>query len=169
MRISIITAVAENGVIGRGGKLPWHLSADLRRFKQLTMGHTIVMGRRTWESIGRPLPGRHTIVVSRQPNYATGSGDVKVVKSLDAALQAAESSGDDETFVVGGAEMYKEALPQADRLYVTRVLANVEGDTFFPEVLWDDWCLISAEEHDIDSKNDYRAVYQVYDRRETKR
>src|SRR3954469_25030226 len=104
MRISIIAAVAENGVIGRGGALPWHLSDDLRRFKQLTMGHNIIMGRRTWESIGRALPGRRTVVVTRQTDYCTGSAEVQIASSLNDALKTAESAGDDEAFIVGGAE-----------------------------------------------------------------
>src|SRR5436189_3827858 len=104
MRISIIAAVAENGVIGRNGQLPWHLSDDLRRFKQLTMGHTIIMGRRTWESIGRPLPGRKAVVVTRQPEYRVDQPDIQVVPSLPAAIEVAASSGDDETFIIGGAE-----------------------------------------------------------------
>src|SRR3954465_10571277 len=121
MRVSLIAAVAENGVIGRDGGLPWHLSDDLRRFKQLTMGHTIVMGRRTWESIRRPLPGRHTIVVTRQPDYRTELSDVAIEHSLDQARELAEGSGDDETFVIGGAELYREALARADWLYYTRL------------------------------------------------
>src|SRR5688500_5209285 len=113
MRISIIVAVAENGVIGRRGSLPWHLSDDLKRFKQLTMGHTIVMGRRTWESIGRPLPGRRMIVVSRQPGYATGVDGVQSASSLDEATSMAARAADDEAFVVGGASIYREVLPHA--------------------------------------------------------
>src|SRR5438128_10282597 len=114
MRISIIVAVAENGVIGRGGMLPWRLSDDLRRFKQLTMGHTIIMGRRTWESIGRALPGRRTVVVTRQPDYRTDEADVKIAASLDAALRIAEAAGDDEAFIIGGAELYRESLSRAN-------------------------------------------------------
>ena len=106
MRISIIVAVAENGVIGREGNLPWRLPADLGRFKRLTMGHTVIMGRRTWESIGRPLPGRRMIVVSRQPDYRVDDSDVKTVGNLDQALRLAVAAGDDEAFVIGGAESF---------------------------------------------------------------
>src|SRR3954469_3528520 len=113
MRISIIAAVAENGVIGRQGKLPWHLSDDLRRFKRLTMGHTIIMGRRTWESIGRALPGRRTIVVTRQTGYRIDDPSVAVANSLDNALQIASTDDDQEVFIVGGAELYHEVLPMA--------------------------------------------------------
>src|SRR5438128_8661840 len=114
MRISIIVAVAENGVIGRGGMLPWRLSDDLRRFKQLTMGHTIVMGRKTWESIGRALPGRRNVVVSRQAGYAAAG--TEVVGSLDDAIALAEAAGETELFVIGGAEIYRLAMPRAERL-----------------------------------------------------
>src|SRR5580765_8192747 len=119
MRISIIVAVAENGIIGRGGGLPWRLSDDLRRFKQLTMGHTIIMGRRTWESIGRALPGRRTVVVSRSAGFRTNVDGVETTTSLDKALGIAEAAGDDEAFIVGGAELYRESLGRANRLYLT--------------------------------------------------
>src|ERR1700759_4800221 len=113
MRISIIVAVAENGVIGRGGELPWRLSADLQRFKRLTMGHTIIMGRRTWDSIGRPLPGRKSIVVSRQENYEINVETVRVANSVQQAVKVAEEPGEEEAFIVGGAELYRLALPEA--------------------------------------------------------
>src|SRR4051812_33797675 len=110
MRISIIAAIATNGVIGRNGTLPWHLAEDLKRFKRLTMGHTIIMGRKTWESIGRPLPGRTTVIVTRQHDYNAGAEGVHIAASLDDALLVAQSLNDDEAFVVGGAELYNEAL-----------------------------------------------------------
>ncbi len=164
MRISIIVAAAENGVIGRGGELPWRLSADLRRFKQVTMGHTVIMGRRTWESIGRPLPGRKTVIVTRNAGYSTEFQDVNIAQSIDAAIQKAAQVGDDEAFIVGGAELYWAALPQADRLYFTRVNANVEGDTSFPEVAWNQWRLIESEQHSADDKNEYPFAFEVYER-----
>ena len=102
-------------MIGRGGQLPWHLADDLKRFKRLTMGHTIVMGRKTWESIGRPLPGRRSIVVTRQNNYQVGFDEVAVVGSITAALECAIAAGDDEVFIIGGAELFRETLSQADR------------------------------------------------------
>src|SRR5262245_13659219 len=142
MRISIIAAIATNGVIGRGGKLPWHLSDDLKRFKRLTMGHTIVMGRKTWESIGRPLPGRRTVVLTRQSEYLVPDG-VHLASSLDDALDLAESAGDDDAFIVGGEELYRWALPRADRFYFTEVAADVDGDAYFPLNFdtfdWDMW------------------------------
>lgn len=163
MLLSLIVAVSENGVIGREGGLPWRLSADLRRFKQLTMGHPIIMGRRTWESIGRPLPGRRTIVVSRRPDYQPDA-DVSVASSLDAAIEAAKASGDEEAFIIGGGELYREAIARGDRLYLTRVAASVEGDTLFPEVDWQEWRLLSSEDCAADEKNEYECQFQVYER-----
>jgi dihydrofolate reductase len=162
MRISIIAAMAENGVIGRDGRLPWHLAADLKRFKSLTMGHTLVMGRKTWESIGRPLPGRRMVVVSRQADYRPEG--VEVVTSLDDALAIASAAGDEEVFVIGGAEIYQLALPRADRLYMTLVLADVEGDTYFPEVEWDHWQRLDSETHEADRENDHPHVFHVFER-----
>jgi dihydrofolate reductase len=164
VRISIIVAVAENGVIGRRGRLPWHLAEDLKRFKRLTMGHTIIMGRKTWESIGRPLPGRRMIIVSRQANYQSGFENVDVIDGVDAALSFAESSGDDEAFIIGGAALYRDALSRADRLYLTRVLADVEGDAFFPAVDWSVWTLVESEQSTANSDNDYPQRFEVYER-----
>ena len=141
-RLTLIVARARNGVIGRDGALPWRLPEDLAHFKRTTMGHPIVMGRKTWESIGRPLPGRRSIVVSRQPGFeATGA---EVAESLDAAL--ALCAGAEEVFVIGGAQLYAEALPRADRLIVTEIDADFEGDTHFPATdpaLWRE----AAREH----------------------
>ena len=164
MRLSIIVAVAENGVIGRGGTLPWHLSADLKRFRELTMGHTIVMGRRTWESIGRPLAGRRMIVVSRQPGFSMGFDEVQTAASLDEAIAAAQRAGDDEAFVVGGAAIYREALPRADRLYLTQVHAAIDGDTRFPDHDLNGWRLVESTHHDADAKNNHPFSFEVYER-----
>jgi dihydrofolate reductase len=164
MRISIIVPVAENGVIGRGGQLPWRLSADLQRFKRLTMGHTIIMGRRSWESIGRPLPGRRTVVVTRKPDYRVRFAGVAVVSSLDHAMQVAEKAGDSEAFIIGGAELYRDALPRAYRLYFTRVRANVEGDTRFPDVDWSEWRMTESELLHADEKNDYPTTFEIHER-----
>ncbi len=164
MHISIIVAVAENGVIGRGGRLPWHLSDDLRRFQELTMGHTIVMGRRTWESIGRALPGRRMIVVSRQPGYRVDVAEVDVAANLDDALRAVQAAGDDEVFIVGGAELYREALPRAHRLYITRVHAQVDGDTQFPPFDSAVWRQLLSDLHAADAKNQLPFSFEVYER-----
>lgn len=173
MRISIIAAVAENGVIGRGGQLPWRLPNDLRRFKQITMGHTVIMGRRTWESIGRPLPGRRMVVVSRQPGYKTNRAEVEVASSLEKALQKAAAVGEVEALVIGGAELYKAAFPLADRLYLTIVMSEVEGDTYFPiksfeDFDWNAWVMLETEQHYADAKNEFAYVYTTLQRCEPK-
>jgi dihydrofolate reductase len=166
MPLALIAAVADNGVIGRGGTLPWRLSADLRRFKLLTMGHPIIMGRRTWESIGRPLPGRTSIVITRQPRYETGFPDVRVAADLNVALDlaAAAPGGDQIAFVIGGGEVYAAALPHATRLYFTRVLASVPGDAYFPPLDLREWRLLSGENFAADAKNDYPHCFEVYER-----
>jgi dihydrofolate reductase len=166
MLVSIIAAVAENGVIGRDGKLPWHLSADLRRFKQLTMGHTLILGRRTWESIGRPLPGRRMIVISRQPEYRIDVAGIDVAKSLDGALALARAA-DDEAFVIGGSALFRDALPLANRLYYTVVGANVPGDAYFPDIDWRQWHLVDSCESPADEMNDFSTVFKIYDRQDT--
>jgi dihydrofolate reductase len=162
MRVSLIAALAENGIIGRGGQLPWHLSADLKRFKRLTMDHTIIMGRKTWESIGRPLPGRRMVVITRQGGYQADS--VAVVCSLEDALALARAAGDEEAFVIGGAEIYRLALPFADRLYMTLVLAEVEGDTKFPEIDWETWARIDSESVEADADNEFPHLFYVFER-----
>ncbi len=166
MPLALIAAVADNGVIGRGGELPWRLSADLRRFKSLTMGHPIIMGRRTWESLRRPLPGRTSIVVTRQPRFDAGFPEVRVAADLSAALgQAAAAPGGDKlAFVIGGSQVYAAALPHATRLYLTRVLASVEGDAFFPPLDMREWRLLSGENYAADEKNDYAHAFEVYER-----
>jgi dihydrofolate reductase len=142
-RISLIVAVARNGVIGKDGKLPWHLPEDLKRFKALTMGHHIIMGRRTWESIGRPLPGRKSVVVTRQRDYSAPGAIV--VHSLPDAVAAC--AGDDEVFVIGGEEIYRTALPIADRIHLTRLDADYAGDTRFPALAPGQWHEVSRERH----------------------
>ena len=158
--ISLIVAAAENGVIGRQGELPWRLSDDLRRFKAITMGKPIVMGRKTWESIGRPLPGRHNIVITRQPGYAAEGCDV--VSSVDAAIAA---SGDaDEIMIIGGSEIYELFLRRAERIYLTRVHATLEGDARFMLPGTSDWRLVSDERHAADDSNEFDYSFRRYDR-----
>jgi dihydrofolate reductase len=147
--IAIIVAMAGNRVIGRDNRLPWHLPADLRHFKQLTLGKPILMGRRTHESIGRPLPDRTNIVISRDRNY-TAPGCI-VAHSLDSALQAA--SGHAELMVIGGTELYRQLLPRAARIYLTLVHAEFEGDAFFPALEADDWREVERSDHPADEKN----------------
>ena len=162
MRVSLIAAVADNGVIGRGNDIPWRLPEDWRRFKRTTMGHHLVMGRRTWDSIGRALPGRTTIVVSRgRPSLPDG---VLLCDSLAAAIETARQRGDDEVFIAGGAEIYRRALALADRLYLTRVRATPEGDTYFPEWPSDDWTLVSEDRHEADERHEVACDFQVFDR-----
>ncbi len=162
MRISVIVAMSENRVIGRGGQLPWHLSADLRRFKRLTMGHHLLMGRRTFESIGRPLPGRVSVVLSSQPGLAIPA--VVFSPSLEQALRVAED--DDELFVIGGGNVYRQMLPRADRLYVTQVHARVTGDVTFPQLPEDQWVLREqSPRYAADERNDYSYTFLQYTRK----
>ena len=162
MKRSIIVAAAENGVIGRGGNLPWRLSADLQRFKAITMNHAVIMGRKTFESIGRPLPGRRMIVVTRQEGYRAEVAEV--VHSLKEGYRRAAEQGETEAFVIGGAEIFREARPQADQLYFTRVHATVDGDAFFPPLDLKAWRLVSSEPHSADAKNEYATTFEVYER-----
>jgi len=160
MRVSLIAALAANGVIGRENRLPWRLSADLQRFKRLTMGKPVVMGRKTWESIGKPLPGRSNIVVTRDRGFSA-EGCI-VVHAIEQALDAA---GDcDEVMVMGGADLYRQMLPRADRLYLTRVKADVEGDTRFPPFETKEWVEVQRESHCADEKNQYDYDFVVLDR-----
>lgn len=147
MKISLIVAMASNRVIGLNNKMPWHLSADLKRFKQITMGAPILMGRKTFESIGRPLPGRANIILSRNPAYLQ-DGCI-VVNDLETALWTGKRHGD-ELFVIGGADLYREMLPRADRLYMTEIKRAFAGDTFFPEWNPDEWEEVAREEIDDD-------------------
>ena len=162
MKISLIAAMADNGVIGRNNRLPWRLSADLQRFKALTMGKPVVMGRKTWESIGRPLPGRTNIVVTRDVGYRA-EGCV-VVHSVEQALEVA--AGSDEVMVIGGANLYQQLLDRADRLYLTQVRADVEGDAWFPEFDSAQWREVERESHSRDDKNEYDYAFVTLDRSE---
>lgn len=161
MRIALIAALARNGVIGRDNQLPWRLSADLQHFKSLTMGKPIVMGRKTWTSLGRPLPGRRNIVVTRDRAFQC-DGCI-VTHSIDAALAAA--AGSEEVMIIGGAELYAQTLPRADRLYLTEVMAEVEGDAHFPAIAAADWIEVGREHCMADAKNDYACDFIVLDRR----
>lgn len=162
MAVSLIVAVSSNGVIGRAGGLPWHLPRDLRHFKSTTMGHHLIIGRRTWQELGRPLPGRTMVVVSRDPAFEAPGATV--VGSLAQALSVARA--DDEPFIGGGAHIYDAALEGdlLDRMYMTRVHADVAGDTFFPEVDFDRWQLISEEHHPADEKNEFALSFLMYER-----
>ena len=159
-RISIIVAMSRNRVIGANGAIPWHLPEELKRFKSVTMGHHIVMGRKTWESIGRPLPGRTTVIVSRQRGYSAPGA--KIAHSLDAAVAAC---GDDsEIFVIGGAELYAQALPRANRLYLTTIDAEIPGDTAMPAFDAGDWREVSSMSFATDQRHRYPFRCVVYER-----
>lgn len=161
MRISMIVAASQDWVIGRDGDMPWRLSSDLKRFKSLTMGHPMIMGRKTYESIGRLLPGRTTIIVTRDPNYAV-EGAV-IAHSVGEAIAACHEV--DEAFIVGGAEIYQAFLPWATRLYLTKVHAMIpDGDTHFPSLHFNEWHLDSAEEIAADEKNQYATRFEIWDR-----
>jgi dihydrofolate reductase len=160
MRIAIIVAMAENRVIGRNNQLPWRIPADLGHFKMLTMGKPIIMGRRTHESIGRPLPGRDNIVITADSDYQADG--CQVVHSIDQALEAA---GDcDEAMIIGGADLYRQTLEYADRLYLTLVKADPEGDTWFPAIEAQQWREIERETHKADERNEYDYDFVVLDR-----
>ncbi len=161
MKLSIVVAMADNRVIGRGNRLPWHLPADLRHFKSLTMGKPVLMGRKTHDSIGRALPGRHNVVVTRQSGYM--AKNCTVVNSIDSALAAC--SNDDEIMVIGGAELYRELLPLCETIYLTLVHGDFEGDTFFPEIAPEEWRETTRVEHPADEKNPHPYSFVVMQRR----
>lgn len=166
MRMTIIAAVADNRAIGRDGRIPWHLPADLAFFKRTTMGHTMVMGRETFESAGA-LPGRTTIVLTRRPGYrpeAREGRTIRVAHDLDEAVRLAEEAGEDELFVCGGAGVYREALERADRMVLTRVEGEFEADTFFPPFDTARWREVAREEHAPDERNRYRLRFVEYER-----
>ena len=158
--ISLIVAASTNNVIGAKGDLPWCLSADLKRFKELTMGKPIVMGRKTYDSIGRPLPGRQNIVITRNSDFVADGCDV--VASIEAAVDAAGDA--EEIMVIGGSHIYEAFLPRADRIYLTRVQAEVEGDAYLPEFDNDDWQETVVKEHSADESNDYDVIFSIFER-----
>jgi dihydrofolate reductase len=158
--ISLIAAVAENGVIGKDNKLPWHLPADLRFFKKTTIGHPIIMGRKNFESIGKALPSRTNIVLTRNADF-TEAENLKIAHSLEEAFEIARETGTDECFVIGGAEIYKEALPFCQKLYITRVHGIFDGNIFMPEF---EKCFrkISSVSNFKDEQNDYDYDFEVF-------
>lgn len=160
MRKSLIVARARNGTIGKANGMPWHLPADLAHFKRVTLGHPVIMGRRTWDSIGRALPGRRNIVVSRSPGFAAPGAEV--FSSLPDAWRAVE--GSDEAFVIGGAQLYADALAQADRIYLTEIAADVGGDTFFPALAPGQWRESLLGEHPADGRNPYALRFLLLER-----
>ncbi len=138
MKLSLIVAMAQNRVIGQNKKMPWHLSADLKKFRQITMGSAIIMGRKTFEAIGRPLPGRHNIIVSRNEDYTVE--DCSVFQNIDDAVNSCRQQYQ-EVFIIGGATLYQQTLQQADRLYLTQIHRDFVGDTYFPEIDQNQWTI----------------------------
>ena len=159
-RLSLIVAMSRNRVIGADGKIPWHLPGELKLFKDLTMGHPIIMGRKTWESIGRLLPGRTTVIVTRQHGY--GVPGAIVAHTLQEAIAACR--GNEDIFVIGGAEIFREALPIADRVYLTTVDAELPGDTFMPGFEGAAWRVQSSQAFPADDRNRYAYTLAVHER-----
>lgn len=155
--INIIVAISKNRVIGNDNKLIWSLPSDLKRFKQMTTGNTVVMGRKTYESIGKPLPNRRNIIITRNSDYKAEG--CEIVNSLEEALMLCNNN----CFIIGGGEIYKQSLPLADKLYLTVINEDFEGDTFFPEV-GNDWVKVSREDHEPDDKNKHRYSFIEYEK-----
>jgi dihydrofolate reductase len=162
MKISLIAALDLSGGIGIHGKLPWRLSEDLQRFKKITMGHHLVMGRKTWESIRRPLAGRTLIVVTRQPDYQADG--CEVVHSLQSAINFAAARGEEELFVIGGGELFTQALPQAERMYLTQVHTSVPADVFFPEYDPGQWEIIQTQDVPASKRDEHFSTFYVAQR-----
>lgn len=160
MMISLIAAMDKNRLIGKENGLPWHLPADFKHFKEVTMGKPIIMGRKTFESIGKPLPGRKNIVISRKGFSKEG---VTVVDSIEQALREVESA--EEVMIIGGASFYEQMIDKADRIYLTLVDAECEGDAWFPELDINDWDIISETMYKADEKNNYNFTIKVYQRK----
>jgi len=158
--LHLVVAVAANGVIGRGNALPWHLPADLKHFRRITTGHAIVMGRRTWEAIGRPLPDRQNIVITRRADFRVPGADV--VHTLDEAIARAHLP--DPVYCIGGGEIFRDALPRASRLHVTEIGAHFDGDAFFPEIDRAVWRETSREAHDAGDGTPFEYAFVTYDR-----
>lgn len=163
MKISCIVATAHNHVIGKDNDIPWYLPADLKYFKKQTLGHHILMGRNCYNSIGRPLPKRTNVIITRDPFFI--SSNCIVTHSIPEALEAAHENGEEECFIIGGGMIYNQTADLWDRLYLTQVDLEVDGDVFFPEVNLDEWKLISEESHIADDKNEYDYSFLIYDRK----
>ncbi len=163
MKTALIVAASSNNVIGKNNDLPWHLPKDLAYFKKVTTGSPILMGRKTYESIGFALPNRLNIVITRNPEYRCP--DAVVVDSLEAAIEHAKNNTNaEEIFIIGGATIFEQALSIVDKIYLNRVLADIDGDTFLPEIEWKNWQLVSTEKHGIDEKNAYELAFEVYEK-----
>ena len=160
--LSIIAAMAENRVIGKDNKMPWHLPADLKHFKTLTSGHPVLMGRKTYQSIGQPLPNRANIILTRDANYS--APDCMVVTKVETALSIASEIDQDEIFVIGGADIYKQLLPKIQKIYLTIIHHSFEGDAFFPELDANHWHETNSEKHAADEKNQYDYSFKTFEK-----
>ncbi|MGY6038493.1 type 3 dihydrofolate reductase [Aeromonas sp. AE23HZ002T15] len=163
MKISMIAAMARDQVIGKDNQMPWHMPADLAHFKRVTLGKPVLMGRKTFESIGRPLPGRRNLVISRNPDYRADG--VEMVDSVEAALARLQEEGVEELMVIGGGYLYGQLLPKADRLYLTRIELAVEGDTRFPAFSDAEWMRLESEPNEPDEKNPHPYCFEIWQRR----
>lgn len=163
MRISFIVAKSEDNVIGINNKLPWHLKDDLQNFKKITMGHHMLMGRKTYESIGKPLPGRMSLVVSTEPKANQDS--LFWFTSIFRAIKQAERSGETELFIIGGEKVFKGALSLCDRIYLTEVKGNIKGDTYFPQLSLKNWKKISEQHFSKNADNDHDFTFTILDRK----
>ena len=163
MRVSIVVAAARNGVIGRDGEIPWRLPDDQRFFKTVTTGHCVVMGRKTFEGLARPLPDRRNYVLTRGPG--PGIPGVEVFRDLASAIASARENGEHECFIAGGEDVYREALELADRVYLTRVEAEPEGDTHFPAIDEARWRLVERRAHPPDERHAHAFAFETWDRR----
>ncbi|TVR76639.1 MAG: dihydrofolate reductase [Saprospirales bacterium] len=163
MRISTIVAVAANNVIGHENQIPWYLPADLKYFKRTTLNHHILMGRKNYLSIGRPLPKRVNIVVTRDV-FFNASGTI-VVHSIEEGIEIARQAKETELFIIGGGEIYRQCMPITDRIYLTEIKTEAAGDVYFPEIDEQSWGLVSEERHEPDEKNKYAYTFKIYDRK----
>jgi dihydrofolate reductase len=160
--ISIIAAIGKNNELGKGNTLLWDMPADMKHFRESTKGHTVIMGQKTFESIGRPLPNRRNIVVTRNDNFQAEG--VEISKSLDATLESFKNNPE-EVFVIGGGQIYKQSMEKADRLYITHVdTEDKDADTFFPEIIPIVWNEVKREEHKKDDKNPYNYTFSIYEK-----
>lgn len=162
MKVTCIVAVAKNNVIGNGNEIPWYLPNDLKYFKKTTLNHHIIMGRKCYESIGKPLPKRTNIIVTRDPYYIVSN--CLIAHSIEEALQIANNNGEEEAFIIGGGKIYEQTVKLWDKLHITEVDLEIEGDVYFPKIDMSNWSLESREENKPDTKNKFAHSFNVYDR-----
>ncbi len=163
MLVSAIVATAHNNVIGKDNDIPWYLPADLKYFKKKTLHHHIIMGRKTYQSIGRPLPKRTNVIITRDPFFIASNCIVK--SSLEEALEAAHDNGEEEAFIIGGGMIYELSQSYWDRVYLTEVDLKVEGDIYFPKLDLEKWKLVSSEPHEADEKNEFNYTFKLFERK----